>query len=210
MGMRMKQFSNSKYKEKKEKPKWLYLFLIGMILGIGMVLFHREIFIQDTYFFGEDVLKRFGYSSIYKEPFFYYVLKKRFSLLVFLIISSVTIFGTFCLAAFGIWFGMSMGVIVTTLLMKYGLKGLWLSIGLFLPQNLVYIPCYIFIGNCLYGICKRMNIGRRGGVEYCEDGNAFYLKRICVMMTMILFYFGGCFLESYVNPVFLKFFLKIF
>lgn len=206
----MKRFSNIKHKDNRETPRWLYLFLIGMILGIVMVLLNREIFIQDTYFFGEDVLKRFGYSSIYKEPFFYYVLKKRISLLAFMIISSVTIFGSFCLVAFGVWFGMSIGVILTTLLIKYGLKGLWVSIGLLLPQNLIYIPCYILIGNCLYGICKRTNTMRQGYADYYEDGRTFYLKRICAIMALFLFYLIGCFLESYVNPIILKFFLKIF
>lgn len=206
----MKSISQKKIKMNHANPKWPFLFVTGILLGILLVLFNKDVFLQDTYFFGEDVLKRFSYSSIYQEPFFFYVLKNRMGMLLFLLVASLTVFCVFVLHLFWLWFGAGMGAVLATLLCKYQMKGTIIFFALFLPHDIIYIPSLFALSSCLHGIYKRFHGKSMVYGDGYEDNKTFILKRIIVIFILIILFFIGTFLESYVNPILLKKFLKNF
>ena len=131
----MKIVNYKQYKKKQQSPGWFLLFWVGIILGGFVVWWNKERFVQDSYFLGEEVFKRFGYTSIYKDCFFYYIFRNRFELFVFIILSSFTSFMTSIFYFFVFWVGLCGGIITFTLFLKFGLKGLLLLFGLVFPHT---------------------------------------------------------------------------
>lgn len=185
----MKIVDYTQYKEKQQSPNWFLTFFTGIILGGFVVWWNKDKFLQDSYFLGEEVFKRFGYTSIYKEGFFYYILKNRMEQFSLLVLASFTCLIKPVFLFFVLWFGMSGGVIGITLLLKFGIRGVWLFIGLFFPHILIYIPCFL-------GLMKKMYQFRKKQSTLSAS--------LFVILPFLLFLLAGILVESYVNPFFLK------
>lgn len=193
-----------KYKQKHQSPGWSLTFLSGIILGGFVVWWNKDVFLMDSYFLGEEVFKRFGYTSIYKEGFFYYILKNRIEFFVLLILSSFTSLMNLFFYIIFLWCGVSIGVITVTLIIKFGIKGIVLLFGLLFPHMFIYVPCFLGLIGFLH---KLKNAEKNLYPEFNVSGNAGN-KVLSVFLLMILGFglvlFLGVLLESYVNPLILK------
>lgn len=203
----MKLVSYDPYRYVKKTSKWFLPFAAGILLGFLLFLSGKQEFISDPCFFGEEILQRFAYSSIYQKAFLGYVLKNRWKLFFLFLFSAFT--GLYPLIAallFG-WCGMSFAIILMTLLYRYGLKGILLLAGMLFPQMLFYIPCMLK-GSDLLGQIYR---GRRKDTD-CEGNPAGGRNRLGTVVGCVLLFglfLAGTLTESYVNPMVLKKLIKI-
>jgi len=97
--------------------------------------------------------------------------------------------------------------------MRYGLKGILLIVGAFLPQYIFYVPAFWMLLNWGYHICCVMYFPARvyDEKEYpFRSRKNFWLRQGLQLMTIFLVVIIGIVLESYVNPIFLTKILKIF
>lgn len=200
----MKIVNYAEYKDKQKSPGWFLTFFAGMILGGFVVWWNKDKFIQDSYFLGEEVFKRFGYTSIYKEGFFYYIFKNRIEFFLLLVVSSFTSLMKIVFHFFVFWCGMSGGVIGITLLWKFGIKGILLFFGLFFPHIFLYIPCFLGLMNSLYKFQQpgKITTQYHYGVKYADKrAIASFLLLVLAFLFLLLV---GILVESYVNPFVLK------
>ncbi|MBR1693565.1 MAG: stage II sporulation protein M [Lachnospiraceae bacterium] len=205
--MKVVNYSHDPYK--KETPKWFLPFAAGIVLGVFLFFSNQGKFVEDTCFFGEDILKRFGYSSIYREAFFCFVLKNRLKLFLLLAISAFTSLFSLVYHLFFGWCGMSTAVIALTLLIKYGWKGLLLLFGLFLPHMLFYVPCFLYLMRLLQNVPAPDRAGQSctGGRNRMAAASGMKIAAVFFLLLMTLLM--GIVVESYVNPVLLKNLIKI-
>lgn len=183
-------------------------FCAGLVAGIFIMNIGKSIFLENTGFFDAYTLCQIKVMTVDRNALFYYVFRKRILKLLAMAVLSTTYLGlAICIGA-ALWYGMSAGLFLSALLLRYGLKGIFLAVVCLLPQYLLYVPALlIFVrwaDEVYYGIYSR------SGNAIGAKNKGFLLKKSGQLTTIIGLYVIGCLLEGYLNPVLLLSFLKIF
>lgn len=187
--------------------KLLPVFCIGIIVGILIMNLGRSIFLKESGLFDESVLFRMKYMSLDGNAFFYYVLRKRMLVLIVTAVLATTYLGyAVCMGA-AAWCGMSVGVYLSALFIRYGIKGLALSLVGIFPQYLLFVPAVLMMLGWCEGLYRAIYF-RSSATEPMEK--SFILKKLGWLGAIAAVVIAGCFLESYVNPVLLIGYLKVF
>lgn len=188
----------------KSRDFFLTLFLAGFVAGVLYItVFGKEVVHQTSllspYFFSKYERLEFA-----PEELFLYTFKSRLSTFLILWLTGLTVLGT--LAAYGylIWIGAALGITMTTAAMKMGLPGIILCIAGSLPHFVLYVPAVYWI---LKKICE-MSGNQDRKFRQWNSGKKQLFSYVITGIFGILLLFAGAFLESYVNPFFLKPFLK--
>ena len=185
----------------------LPVFCIGIIGGILIMNLGKSIFLKETGLFDESVLYRMKYMSLDGNAFFYYVLRKRMLALMLAAILATTYLGYVLCMGTAVWCGMSVGVYLSALFIRYGIKGLALALVGIFPQYLLFVPAILMLLGWCEGLYRA--IYSRSGVMEAE-GRSFVIKKLGWLGAIAGIVIAGCFLESYVNPALLIGYLKIF
>lgn len=206
--------------QKREAPSgWLLFFLVGFFAGVIWVYLKSEYFSNDSLFFGEDLLNRISYTSFHSKQYFAFLLQRRMSVIVFLLLMSTTIIGIVIMYLFVGWFGFSLGILLGTVTLRYGVKGILIFLVTLIPQIFVYIPACIAILQILKILCMLLyypeKLARQKGFEgYLTKSEGFKKKQLIKMLILFLILVGvviiGISIESYVNPYLLRKFLRNF
>lgn len=136
-----------------------------------------------------------------KKEYLGCVCRLRMGTVFLLLLAGTTYLAPFVCGALTLWFGMGAGALLTTSLMRYGIKGaMLLPVGCF-PHFLIYIPAfYMLLRWCeqLFGyIYLRKEPGSMGGV---------LIKLLLIFLAVA----AGIYLESYVAPGIFQGMLRIF
>ena len=92
------------------------------------------------------------------------------------------------------------------LVVKYKLKGIGIFLGLLFPQHLIYLP--LLFGWIYYFIVMHeRNFSRKGNYGKKAFGGGGFGKEFVKLGGVTII---GILLECYVNPIIIKFCLKIF
>lgn len=185
----------------------LPVFCIGVAAGILIMNLGKSIFLKETGLFDESVLYRMKYMTLDGNAFFYYVLRKRMLALILAAVLATTYLGYVICMGTAAWCGMSAGVYLSVLFIRYGVKGLALALVGIFPQYLLFVPAVLM----LLGWCESLYraIYSRSGVMEAE-GRSFVIKKLGWLGAIAGTVIAGCFLEAYVNPALLIGYLKIF
>ena len=166
--------------------KQVILFLAGFVLG---VLYIYMIGCRETDFLGIQSLMQISFLEIGYREYFLYLLKKRGLLL----------------AGIVMYFGMSIGGMLSVMILRYGWKGILLSLSFCLPQDLFYIPAGS-MGISLLAVRGGQKSDRMPGY-HMEEKKKNRLKQIFLVLGVTII---GILAECYVNPMLVKTVLKIF
>lgn len=188
--------------------KQLILFIIGICGGIVLANLVKSELLSGAELLEENALLQVRYAVIPSSSLFLRLLGRRLGEAILLVLLSTTFLGLAAVWFYAFRYGLSLGLLLTTLLAKHGIKGLFLLIvGLF-PQALVYVPAWVFLLALAERTCRRL---------YYLNGNEGLsgLKRIGIHLSaqagLLLFMLvAGCWLEAYANPYLLRLVVKIF
>ncbi|MBQ7066253.1 MAG: stage II sporulation protein M [Lachnospiraceae bacterium] len=208
----MKQFKTYERignKEKREGANWLLFFSLGFIVGVLLVNIKTDYFLEDSLFFGEELLNRLSYTSFHNEQYMVYLLQNRIGILLFLLVAATTIFGIVIMYLYVAWFGMSLGILMAVVTMRYGGKGILIFLGAILPQEIIYIPAFLFLVNLLHDLCAIIYFPGKMFQNVYMGKKQFLIRGILYYIIIAGVVIIGVFLESYVNPYFLRNILKI-
>lgn len=187
--------------------KLLPVFCVGILAGILTVSIGRSIFLDETGLFDKYVLSGMKHMTVDSSALFYYVLRKRVVLTLLVAVLATTYLGYAVCVGTAAWCGMSVGTYITALVLRYGLKGLLLAAAGMFPQYLLFVPAILL----MLGWCESLYRGiysRSSGTEAL--GRSFVIKKLGWLGVIGAVVAAGCFLESYVNPLLLMGYLKIF
>lgn len=181
-------------------------FLAGFLLGIIYIYFAGDKSGEGVDLFSVQNLMQFQYQDIKYEHYLGYLLRKRVSVLLGLVILSLAVAGKYLLSGFLMLFGCSMGSMLSVLILRYGIKGMLLFFALIFPQDFVYLPVVFgWVATLTDWNDKLLGGGNavyRRGREKSKNITRFFLL---IGVTII-----GILLECYVNPLIVKICLKIF
>ncbi|MDE5891576.1 MAG: stage II sporulation protein M [Acetatifactor sp.] len=188
--------------------KQLILFIIGICGGILLANLIKSELLSRTELLGENALLQVRYAVIDSKSLFLHLLGQRLGEAVLLILLSTTFLGLAAVWVYAFRYGLSLGLLLATLLAGYGIKGVLLLIAGLLPQMLVYVPVWAILLALAERTCRRL---------YYLNGNEGLsgLKRMGVHLSaqtgLLLFALaGGCWLEAYVNPYLLRLAARLF
>ena len=190
----------------QEKHKYFVFFLAGFLLGVLYIYFTGEHNAESTDFFSVQNLMQLQYVEMDYKDYFVYLLKKRFGVLLMLAALSFALAGRYLLLGFLMLFGCSMGSMLSLLVVRYGVGGMLLFGGLIFPQDIVYLPVVFdwvtVLAEWNVRLFGHSNVAyRMGRTKYSGVSHMIVLCGVTII---------GILLECYVNPVIVKFCLKIF
>lgn len=181
-----------------------YLFLAGTLAGILLMNIGKSVLLNNTGLLNEYVLYDMKSMTVDSGALFWYVTGKRMKCLVFVAALSTTSIGLVIVTGAMLWYGAAVGMFITAAVLRYGLKGVLLMIVSIFPQSLLYVPAIFFFMGWCEQVCREIH------QKLPADKRRNVAIRLIQLFIVTVVVIIGCFLESYVNPMLLKKFLKIF
>ena len=188
----------------KDRDFFLTLFLSGFVLGVFYIaVFGKEV-VHNTSLLSPYFFSKYERLEFAPEELFLYALKARLSTFLLLWLAGLTVFGSIAAYGYTLWIGAALGITMTTAAMKMGFPGIVLCIAGGLPHFILYVPATYWM---LKRICEMSGHQDRKLGQW-NSGRKQLFSYLATAVFGILLLFLGAFLESYVNPFFLKPFLK--
>lgn len=154
-------------------------------------------------------MEQFKYGSINREDLFFYIIGERLPMVLLLLLLAFSSLGIALGAMNLAWQGFSVGFMLSAAAAKYGAGGILLILGGMFPQYIFYIVVYIAVFGLAICLHRRLqNIIHTGTIS--RQQIRIYGIGALAGVVLLLLFVTGIFLESYLNPIFLKKILKIF
>ena len=194
------------FRIKTMKIPVLPIFGIGVLIGIFAMSVWKDVLLENTGLFDEYTLYHMKYMYVDNNALFSYLLRERILVLLILAVLSTTYLGWLACTGASAWYGMSVGAYFSALMLRYGIKGIFLAFIAIFPHYLIYAPAMLALlgwgGNLYHGIYHR--------TIPPEESKAYLLKKVGSLAAILLAMAAGCLLEAYVNPHLLRGYLKVF
>lgn len=188
----------------RDRNPFLPLFLSGFVLGVFYIAIFGRSAVHGTSLMSPYFFSKYQYAEILSEELFVYTLKARLSVFTVLWLTGLTVLGTIVAYGYLFWIGAALGITATTAALKMGLQGILLCIGSSLPHFVLYAPALCWITR---KVCE-MSRGTEPRMRQWGTSKKRFYSYLLVWLTGSLLFLAGAFLESYVNPIFLKIILK--
>ena len=198
----------NKLKKKKKENKFFYFmvfifFCVGIALGTYIVKYMRASDASDlkSYFstFAQSIVK----EPVNNKALLLNVLKKNLILLTVLITISFTVFGTPIILLLDLIKGFTLGYTFSFLISTFEGKGLWLALVATIPQNIIYIPCFIalsIVGIEFSSTKLKDKFFNKGKVNTIVERELIFKIGVFACIFII-----GTFIEAYLCPNIIKF-----
>lgn len=196
----------------RNKRSYFFIVLIMFCLGISFGLYTVKYMGPSD---KTDLLNYFtGFTnSIENQPInygvlFFEVIKKNIILIIPIFIFGLTFFGYPIILLIDLIKGFTIGYTFSFIVTTFEGKGIGLAIAAIIPQNLIYIPC--FIG--LSVISLAMSMEKFKGYFFRNlKGKSIVEPYFIYRLILVLALFSvGMFVETYLTPNLFKFVAKRF
>lgn len=198
----------SKLNLNKKENKFFYLmvfifFCVGIALGTYIVKYMNANDASDltSYFstFTESIVK----EPVNSKALLLNVLKKNLILITIIIALSFTVFGTPVILLVDLIKGFTLGYTFSFLISTFEGRGLWLALASIIPQNIIYIPCFIalsIVGIEFSSTKLKDRFFNKGKVNTIVEREL--ILKIGVFACVFII---GTFIEAYICPNIIKF-----
>ncbi len=188
---------------------WLYVISLlcvctGIVLGMYSVRYMGSFEKSDLLNYLKDFSTTVNSGNINYKSIFLETVKSNIPVLVALWFLGLTMIGIPIILIIDIIKGFTIGFTISFVINGMGIKGMWFSLLGILPQNIIYIPCVVFMS--VLAMEFSMTILK-------DKGNIPWSSNIWVRVTSYSFSFLlittvmliGFFMECYVSPNMIKF-----
>ena len=174
----------------QENKKFLAVFcMLGFLAGIIYANLMSKDYIASIGIFSDFFLDQYSQAEIDVMEYMWYVIRIRVTPVILIAALGSTKLRRAVAAAFLAWTGFGGGMIMTSAVLKMGIKGLILCLIALTPHFIFYAAGYMVLLWYLYT---------------CPESKWNMAKTV----SMILFITVGVLLECYVNPIIMELFLK--
>ena len=198
----------SKLNLNKKENKFYYFmvfifFCVGIALGTYIVKYMsaRDATDLTSYFstFTEIISK----EEVNNKVLLFNILKKNLMLITIIIALSFTVFGTPIILLLDLVKGFTLGYTFSFLISTFDGKGLWLALASTIPQNIIYIPCFIalsIVGIEFSSTKLKDKFFNKGKVNTIVEREL--ILKIGVLACVFII---GTLIEAYLGPNIIKF-----
>lgn len=184
---------------KHGKKILLLCFVVGMVIGTLLCNFCFADYCSQSGIVSNYFLSMVSDNPPNRTDLFFYILNTRYKEMLLVGLLAVTVFGAPAACIMAVKWGMSFAFILSAVVMRFGIKGLLLALAFLLPQYILYVPAYVRLYLETVTCSSALFYHKEGGgtKEICLR---YYLNfLVCVVLI-----FCGIWLESYINPIFLR------
>lgn len=167
-----------------------FILVIGVIIGVLYTNLFAKEYILESGILGDSYLQTFLSREIIISEYILQVLWTRIKPILIIVFLSYTRFSKIGIMCILLWWGTMLGVYFSMGLMLMGVKGIIFNIISFLPHFILYMPAYYIL--CLYG--------------YGSPKTSWNFSKSILIIVCIL---SGIVLECNINPLLVKWFIKI-
>lgn len=174
----------------RENKRFLVLFcMLGFFVGIVYANLISEDYVAGMGIFSDFFLEQYIQTEVDAAEYLWYVSRVRMVPALLLCALGCTKFRKAVASGFLLWTGFSAGMIMTSAVLKMGMKGIILCIVALLPHFIFYVAGYMILLWYLF--------------TYPESK-----WNLSKTVSVLLFTAVGIIMECYVNPVIMQMFLK--
>ncbi|MGN1167689.1 MAG: stage II sporulation protein M [Lachnospiraceae bacterium] len=176
-------------KIRENKKLFVFYYMLGFFAGILYANFQSKDYIASMGIFNEYFLSQYGVADIDVVNYLWYVTKIRVTPVILLSALGSTRIRKAAVTVFLLWTGFSSGLLITSAVMKMGIKGILLCLIALVPHFAFYIAGYLLLLWYLYFYPE---------IRWDTSKTAAFF----------LFLGLGILLECYVNPVIMQMFIR--
>ncbi len=189
--------------KKKNLGYFLIAFLTGIFLGVMFVNLLGNTYIEKTGLFSDYFFGQYQNLTVNCDQVFFFVLKKRLKSILMIWLMGMTSAGAVFTLLYSGYLGCMVGIVVMTAILRMGWQGILIVVVSLIPQIFIYAPIMVFFLNEVYekGV-KRKN------THWVRGKREIDWRYGVLLFAVLLFFFLGMVLESYVNPTVLQYVLK--
>ena len=155
----------------------VYLFTIGLFLGILIVNLGYDTWIGEGSLLGADMISRLKNSIPDGNSLLGYVLKQRLFTVCLLGLLATTMIGLPAVCGYVCYMGLSAGCLLSVAVIRYGIRGLFLMAAGIFPQGILLIPGYAALFLWAVGVNRMLYSHGTGREYYGGYSRQSYLKR---------------------------------
>lgn len=187
----------------KQLAIFIFCVVIGTLVSNWIVAKHIEQYeMIYNFFYG-----RLKDIHVVKTDLFEYLLINRFKLLILLWIVGFVLFANYIDYIITGFLGFSFGLVFSGTFILSGFRGYGLMLFLLMPHIIVYIPVYIYLIMKNSYFSSRLYMNRKA---FRTNWNGqLVLEYVLVLALCSVFATIGTFLEAYVNPEVLKWYISL-
>lgn len=171
---------------------YLTLFVLSVVFAMIFCVIYKSEFLLQADVLSQGSLSLVKTYSGNKGSLFLYVLGERIWTIPMLFLLSTTYLAGVAVYGVIMWYGISLGMVWSVALLRYGMKGIWFLLFSGFPQYLFYIPALVIT----FKLCREIRIPER----------RFFMQLLVLEGAVLV----GCFLEAFVNVLFLQKIIKFF
>ena len=171
--------------------EFLLIFFAGFLLGILFGCMYGKDYRDYAGILSEYYLNRYKYMELNEDRLFFYLLAERLPDVIMLLLFSFTNLRKIVFSGYLGWMGFSAGTILTISVIRFGSKGILLCLAGMIPQYFFYILVLILTVTKIF-----------------SGGNIPLVGIVVHYFGVFILLVAGIMLETWVNPLFLKLFLK--
>lgn len=187
----------------------LVLLLFGFIVGMACSFWGENVDNGSQGVWLDNVIMYLKYGEIHYANMLFYIVEKRFSLIILILLLCFIRKGRYLLLAGVAIAGGFAGFFITEFIQYKGILGSGLFLVSIFPHYLCYGYGYYYLLEFLSAKSSDKNPINQFGqktITFFDEKNKTILKKFTPILVVIM----GLLLECYVNPFFVKIFLKIF
>ena len=196
----------------RDKKAYFFIVLIMFCLGISFGLYTvKYMGASDkndltNYFF--SFTNSIGNEPINYGNLLFEVIKKNILIIVPIFVLGLTFFGAPIILLLDLLKGFTLGYTFSFMVTTFEGKGIGLALVSIIPQNLIYIPCFI----ALSVVSLSMSTEKFKGKFFKRviNKDAFFDSVLNKLILIIILFVIGILVETYVSPSLIKFVTKKF
>lgn len=142
-----------------------------------------------------------AYAKLDTGAYFWFLFRKRMKVFGLTALFAFTRFGIFALTGVTGWYAFSLGYLFVNALVCMKFQGMALVILSVFPQIICYGAAYFGLGKILFGSYSELTMPM--GIQKLWKNPRLYLLLSAVLCMIV-----GIWMESYLNPMFLKSYIR--
>lgn len=199
---------NSSINKHIQNNFWLYIVSIfclftGIVLGIYSVKYMGAIDKSDLQSYLVGFTSSFKNNGIQYQTIFFQTLKNNLPIMIIIWFLGLTMVGLPVIIIIDLIKGFSLGFTIGFMINSIGISGIWVSLLGILPQNIIYIPCILFVSVIAMEFSLELLKDRASKKWTSNLGiriSGYSITFVIASLVMVL----GFFLESYITPNLIK------